>query len=190
MRLILASQSPRRAELLAAAGFAFDIAPAHVDESMHPGEEPASYVLRLAEDKARAVLRADDGGDSRIVLGADTVVVLDNDTLGKPADDADARRMLHVLSGRTHQVLTGVALCSTARCVTAVERTDVQFATLSDADIDWYVSSGEPRDKAGAYAIQGRASRYVLRIAGSYSNVVGLPVATVERLLREICGLR
>jgi septum formation protein len=121
-----------------------------------------------------------------IVLGADTVVVLDGDTLGKPVDDGDAARMLRRLSGRTHEVLTGVALCIAGRCLSAVERTAVEFAPLTDADIAWYVASGEPRDKAGAYAIQGRASRFVVRIDGSYSNVVGLPVATVHRLLTAL----
>jgi septum formation protein len=177
VRLILASQSPRRAELLTAAGYEFDVIPADVDESVHAGEDAEAYARRVAEAKARAVLARSHG---RPVLAADTVVVIDGHILGKPADAPDARRMLRMLSGRQHEVLTAVTLDAATR----VERTTVEFATLTDEEIAWYVSSGEPMDKAGAYAIQGRASRFVLRIDGSYSNVVGLPMARVYELLK------
>jgi septum formation protein len=182
--IVLASASPRRADLLAAAGIAFQVRPAEVDERPLDGESPPDYVLRVARDKVRACPASPED----VVLAADTVVVVDQLILGKPLDDADARRMLRLLSGRVHQVLTGVALLEGARVVTAVETTDVTFAALSDDDIAWYVSSGEPRDKAGAYAVQGLASRFVDRIEGSYSNVVGLPVARVWRLLVERVG--
>ena len=183
VRLILASASPRRAELLKAAGIDFDVMPAEVDESVHAGETPETHVRRLAETKARAVAGRAAG---RAVLAADTVVVVDGAILGKPVDDADARRMLRLLSGRAPAVLTAACLAmgpaSAPRLVTEVARTTVEFAGLSDASIDWYVASGEPADKAGAYAIQGLASRFVARIDGSYSNVVGLPVALVCKM--------
>jgi septum formation protein len=199
--LILASASPRRAELLRAAGIDFEIVRADIDESVLEGEAPAQHVTRLAAAKARAVIvRADD----RPVLAADTVVVVDDQILGKPSDSSDARRMLRMLSGRSHEVLTGVCLACRASpsgssggpdkarptevtevdSLTEVEVTTVEFAPLTDAEIDWYVASGEPGDKAGAYAIQGLASRFVVRIQGSYSNVVGLPVSLVYRLCR------
>lgn len=179
MRLILASASPRRAELLRAAGIDFDVIVADVDESVRPGEASEGYVRRLAEAKARAVI---DRAAGRPVLGADTVVVVDGQILGKPAGDDDATRMLRMLSGRAHQVITGVSMARGGDAVTDVEVTTVEFAPLSQAEIDWYVASGEPADKAGAYAVQGLASRFVRRLDGSYSNVVGLPVALVYRL--------
>jgi septum formation protein len=180
-RIVLASASPRRAELLRAAGIDFDVLPANVDESALPGEMPRDYVSRLAEAKARAVHAMDS---RRTVLAADTVVVVDTHILGKPLDEADARRMLGALSGRTHEVLTAVCVFHPGEIVdTRIEATAVEFAPLSDADIDWYVSSREPMDKAGGYAVQGLASRFVIRIAGSYSNVVGLPVALVYQML-------
>jgi len=182
MTLILASASPRRAELLRSAGFSFEVRPANADETRHQGEAPDQYVRRVAEAKARAVVG--ESGD-RLVLAADTTVVVDEHVLGKPADATDARRMLGLLSGRRHQVLTAVTLAHNGRTLTRVEATDVEFAALSDAEIDWYVESGEPFDKAGAYAVQGLASRFVVRIDGSHSNVVGLPVALVYRMLRE-----
>ncbi|HEY5619161.1 MAG TPA: Maf family protein [Vicinamibacterales bacterium] len=203
MRLILASASARRAELLRAAGIEFDIIPAHVDECVLPGETPEQHVKRLAAAKAHAVLpRAGD----RPVLSADTVVVVDGAILGKPVDDGDARRMLGLLSGRSHEVMTGVCLVNPDGPAQAghyvrgrkdppgdtrmsdVAVTTVEFAPLTDAEIDWYVASGEPADKAGAYAIQGLASRFVTRIDGSYSNVVGLPVAVVYHLC-NLAGL-
>lgn len=181
--LILASQSPRRAELLRAAGFAFEVETADVDESLGVGEAPEAYVLRLAEAKAAAVAtRHPDAA----VVGADTTVVIDEQILGKPTDRADAVRMLRQLAGRTHEVLTGVAVGRGARWLSRVASTSVTFLPMTDAEIAWYAASGEPDDKAGAYAIQGLASRFVERIDGSYSNVVGLPVALVHRLLKEI----
>lgn len=182
--LILASASPRRAELLTAAGIPFEVRPAHIDESVQPGEDARAYALRVATGKARAVLAQSAG---RPVLAADTVVVIDGQILGKPLDGDDAKRMLRLLSGRTHEVVTAVVLISAQRGQQPHERTidrqvevtAVEFATLDNADIDWYVRTGEPADKAGAYAIQGLASRFVIGIQGAYSNVVGLPVGLV-----------
>jgi septum formation protein len=220
--LILASASPRRAELLRAAGFDFEIVATDVDESIRAGESPQMYVRRLAADKSAAAIaafvasgfsRTDDGGghgppkgghhardvdardvDAReedaIVLGADTAVVVDGDILGKPRDDADAAAMLRRLSGRRHDVLTGISIRHGAYELGRVETTSVVFTALSDEDVAWYVASGEGRDKAGAYAIQGLASRFIPRIDGSYSNVVGLPVACVTELLTEISSTR
>jgi septum formation protein len=180
-RIVLASASPRRAELLRAAGIDFDVHPANVDETLAAGEPPSEYVSRLAEAKARLVYERDV---RRIVLAADTAVVVDEHVLGKPQDDADAARMLRMLSGRSHQVLTAVSVFHPGQIVdTRIDTTTVEFASLSDVDIAWYVSSGEPMDKAGAYAIQGLASRFVTRIDGSYSNVVGLPVALVFQMV-------
>jgi septum formation protein len=180
-RIVLASASPRRAELLRAAGIDFDVIPADVDESMRPGESPTDHVARLAESKARAIHERDG---KRTVLAADTVVVVDAQVLGKPLDDNDARRMLRLLGGRTHEVLTAVSIFHPGEIVdTRVEVTSVEFSPLSEADVDWYVASGEPLDKAGAYAIQGLASRFVPKISGSYSNVVGLPIALVHQML-------
>jgi septum formation protein len=183
VRLVLASASPRRAELLRAAGIDFDVVEADVDETMDPEEWPEGYVRRLAMTKAEAV--SAQAGE-RPVLAADTVVIVDGGILGKPADANDARRMLRLLAGRQHIVLTAVCLLSpaseTARRQVSVERTTVEFAPLSEPEIDSYVASGEPLDKAGAYAVQGLASRFITRIEGSYSNVVGLPVAVVYGL--------
>jgi septum formation protein len=178
--LVLASASPRRRELLASAGIAFDVEPVDVDERREPGEAPEAYVERVARLKAGGGARRHP---ARAVLGADTVVVVDGEVLGKPASAADAARMLRRLSGRAHAVLTGVALAWQGRITSRVERTDVVMSPISEDDLAWYVASGEPLDKAGAYAIQGLASRFVTRIEGSYSNVVGLPVATVVELL-------
>lgn len=185
-RLILASASPRRAELLRAAGIEFDVMPADVDEAMDPEDWPDGYVRRVAQLKAEAVIPHAPG---RAILGADTIVIVDNQVLGKPVDADEARRMLRLLSGREHTVMTAVCLVNPAaesgRIQTKVVRTTVEFGPLSEGDIDWYVASGEPLDKAGAYAIQGLASRFVTRIDGSYSNVVGLPVATVYELCKK-----
>lgn len=181
--IVLASASPRRAELLRAAGIDFQVIVANVDETLHPGEPPEAYAVRVAAAKAEAVRVQAHG---RAVLGADTVVVVDEHILGKPADAADARRMLALLSGRAHDVLTAVVvLPPDGGSHREVERTVVEFAALTTDEISWYVASGEPMDKAGAYAIQGLASRFVTRIAGSYSNVVGLPVARVYQMLRR-----
>lgn len=181
--LVLASASPRRAELLRAAGFLFEVMPADVDETVHAGETPEAYVRRVAEAKARSIALRDR---ARHVLSADTVVVVDREILGKPRDPGDAARMLQKLSGRTHEVTTGVTLIAPGQPPrTEVATTSVEVAQLSDTEIAWYVASGEPMDKAGAYAIQGLAGRFVTRIGGSYSNVVGLPVSVVYRLCRE-----
>jgi len=177
--VVLASASPRRAELLRAAGVEFIIRPAQVDESVQDGEAARDYVLRLAIEKAQAVPRV----NTDVVLAADTTVVLDDEVLGKPADEADAVRMLRRLAGRSHEVLTGVCVAVHDGLDARVATTAVQFATMSDDEIAWYVASGEPMDKAGAYGIQGRASRFVTGIRGSYSNVVGLPVALVYEML-------
>jgi len=180
--LILASASPRRAELLSAAGIPFEVRPAHIDEALRAGEDARTYASRVAVDKARAIAGQANG---RSVLAADTVVVIDGLVLGKPVDSDDAKRMLRLLSGRSHEVITAVALMSTRRgqsdaAVDArIESTVVEFAPLDTAEIDWYVATGEPADKAGSYAVQGLASRFVTRIEGSYSNVVGLPMALV-----------
>jgi len=177
--LILASRSPRRAELLRAAGFDFTVRAADVDESLRPGESAHDYVLRLAAGKADAVTASAD----EIVLGADTSVVLGSEIMGKPVDAEDASRMLRALSGKRHEVLTGVCLKRGARHLAEVASTSVWFSPMAEADIAAYVRSGEPMDKAGAYAIQGWASRFIERIDGSYANVVGLPVHIVARLV-------
>ena len=182
-RLILASASPRRADLLREAGILFRVAPAHIDEDVRTGESPEAYVERLAREKAEAVHAA---SPDAFVLGADTTVVVDAAILGKPADRAEAARMLELLAGRSHRVLTGVVLLGPADFVrAAVVSTEVTFSRLSGADIAWYVNTGEPLDKAGAYAIQGGASRFVERIDGSFSNVVGLPMELVGTWCRE-----
>jgi septum formation protein len=190
MRLTLASASPRRAELLRAAGYTFDVVVTDVNESLHPGESPPLYVRRLAADKSAAAQSSVAAMSSvvaqRLILGADTTVVVDNEILGKPRDDDDGRDMLRRLSGKTHQVLTGVSIRQGAFEVGRVETTDVVFRPLTDEEIDWYVASGEGRDKAGGYAIQGLASRFIPSLSGSYSNVVGLPVACVDELLRSL----
>jgi septum formation protein len=184
VRLVLASASPRRADLLRAAGIPFDLIAADVDETVRHGETPEQYVRRLAEAKAQAVrTRAGE----RPVLAADTVVVVESAILGKPADERDAARMLRQLSGRTHQVLTGVCLAPPATSPSVeVAVTTVEFAPLSEVEIEWYVRSGEPADKAGGYGIQGLGSRFVTRVEGSYSNVVGLPVALVYGLCARV----
>ena len=183
MRLILASASPRRAELLRAAEIPFEATPADVNEVFHAGERPEKAVARVAELKARAVAARHQDA---IVLGADTTVVVGGEVLGKPAHDADAARMLRLLSGRTHEVLTGICLCGRGRTLVHVEPSRVRMATLSEPEIAWYVATGEPTDKAGAYAAQGRASRFIEGIDGSYSNVVGLPISRVYELLKEL----
>jgi nucleoside triphosphate pyrophosphatase len=182
VRLVLASASPRRRHLLAAAGWAFDTDEARVDESRLPDEAPAAYVERLARLKAEVVALRHPGG---AVLAADTTVVVDGEVLGKPADAAEATRMLRRLSGRAHLVLTAVALARDGHTRAVVERTRVWMTTLTDADIADYVATGEPLDKAGAYAIQGQAARFIPRIEGAYDTVVGLPMAAVLQLLKD-----
>ena len=182
MQLVLASASPRRAELLRTAGFTFEVRPADVDETPRPAEPPATYALRVARDKALAAAERVNGTDAWI-LAADTVVVVNGRILGKPTGPADARHMLSLLSGVVHEVLTAVVVRHAGSEASEVVSTRVRFTTLSAAEMDWYVESGEPDGKAGAYAIQGRGSRFVDWIEGSWSNVVGLPVATVYRML-------
>lgn len=187
--LVLASQSPRRQELLRSIGLTFRAVPADVDESWHAGEEPRAYVERVARSKAVAVsARLGEPGDV-CVLAADTTVDLDGEILAKPVDDDDARRMLAAMSGRTHQVHTAVAGWTTAGVVEVTVTTDVTFARLSDAGIEWYLEFGEHRDKAGAYGMQGAAGALVERIDGSPSNVIGLPLAETVGVLRT-CGVR
>ena len=181
MPLILASASPRRSELLRNAGIAFTVEPAHVPEQPAPGETPLDYAQRMARTKARTVFARHP---ESAVLGADTVVVVDQHLLEKPADKRDAARMLALLSGRTHHVITGICLVADGFEQTEAEVTQVTFSILSDAEIADYVATGEPMDKAGAYAIQGIASRWVEHIEGCYFNVVGLPVPRVYRILR------
>ena len=186
MNLVLASASPRRAELLAAAGFDFTIDAADVDETVLTGEPPEAYVTRVALDKARTVA-ARHPADA-MVLAADTTVVAGGQILGKPLDDPDAARMLALLSGTVHDVLTAVIVKYREVELTEVVRSRVQFVALSAEDIAWYVGTREADGKAGAYGIQGRAARFVERIDGSWSNVVGLPIATVSRMFRAIAA--
>jgi septum formation protein len=201
MRLILASSSPRRRELLAQAGYAFEVDAADIDESLRAGEAARDYVKRLAEEKAQAVFarhaQKSPGAPSLpassarvgstdapwIVLGADTTVVCDGDILAKPYDAEDAKRILRRLSGRTHEVLTGVAAVTHAGVVRDVETTSVTFISIPEDELDSYCASGEPMDKAGAYGIQGYAARWIPRIDGCYFNVMGLPIARVVRMI-------
>ncbi|MHB8526567.1 MAG: Maf family protein [Candidatus Acidiferrales bacterium] len=189
MKLILASASPRRAEILRNAGFDFTVVPAHVDESRRTGEPAAEYVRRLAAEKARTVARQlakNPGNDSAFIIGADTVVVIGNEILGKPSSGANAGEMLRRLSGETHEVFTGLSvLQGNSAGRTVVETTRVTFAPLSEQEIDEYIATGEPFDKAGAYAIQGRGGKFISRIEGCYFNVMGLPLARLYLLLRE-----
>jgi septum formation protein len=188
VRLILASASPRRADLLRAAGFAFETVTVDIDEGVRPGETPEEYVRRLAMEKSARAVDLVGVVHSRmsVTLSADTAVIVDHTILGKPGNDDEVRRMLELLSGRPHRVLTGISLRTGSVEFGAVESTTVWFTPLSQQDIDWYVGSGEGRDKAGGYAIQGLASRFIPRVDGSYSNVVGLPVERVATLLTEI----
>ena len=178
--LVLASQSPRRAEILRQAGIPFTVRSAEVDETPREAERPGPYVRRLAEAKARAIAAASD----EIVLAADTTVAAAGEILAKPVDAADAKRMLRLLSGRRHEVLTGICIRRGDDVLCDQASTAVWFAPLTEAEIDDYVSTGEPMDKAGAYGIQGRASRFVERIEGCYFNVMGLPVSLVWRHLK------
>ena len=184
--LVLASRSPRRAEILRTAGWPFEVIAADIDEAVLKGEDPISYVKRLAVQKARVVAAK---AAEKLVLGADTTVVIGNEILGQPRDNADAHRMLTSLSGEWHQVITGVALVRQAK--NALELVDhrttrVRFAKLSAEQIDWYVSTGEPMGKAGAYAIQGKAAPFIEELEGDYFNVVGLPIRLVYELLERV----
>jgi septum formation protein len=188
--LVLASSSPRRQELLRSIGLEFTVVAADVDESERPGEKPIDYVGRVAHDKAMAVVgRLGFGATGEVaVLAADTTVDVDGEILAKPIDDDDARRMLELMSGRTHQVHTAVVGWRISGLHTCTVTTDVTFAELDRATIDWYVATGEQRDKAGAYGIQGAAGALVERIDGSPSNVIGLPLAETVAVLRA-CGV-
>ena len=186
-KLVLASASPRRAEILRAIGCSFETLAVNIDESRRPSEGAGAYVQRLAREKASAAAEKVGAG---AVIGADTVVVVDEMILGKPRDGEDARRMLRLLSGRWHEVLTGVALVRAGVSeppVVAYEKTRVRFASVSDEEIDWYVATNEPMDKAGAYAVQGRAALFIEKIEGDYWNVVGLPVRLLYKLARASC---
>ena len=185
--LVLASASPRRRELLAAAGLEFDVIPSHVPEELASHEAPSDYVTRLSREKAEEIARQHP---SRWIIAADTIVVLGETILEKPSDEADAERMLAAIAGRTHVVYTGVTLRNAeARYAdTAVDTTEVTMMPLTDQQIRWYVATGEPLDKAGAYAVQGIGAMIVDRIDGNYTNVVGLPLATLSRML-ERAGL-
>lgn len=185
-KLVLASASPRRAEILRAVEWPFEVSIVDIDETSRAEERPVSYVERLAREKAEAAARSFPG---RLVLGADTTVLVDETMLGKPRDMADARRMLRELSDRWHEVLTGVALLregENRQSIVSHERTRVRFTTMSDEEINWHVENGRPLDKAGAYAVQGHAALFIREIQGDYWNVVGLPVQLVYRLAREL----
>lgn len=181
-KLVLASGSPRRAEILERAGWPHEIIVAGIDETLLPNEDAAAYVQRLARSKAEKVA---SGLDHGMVLGADTTVVVANQILGQPVDDADARRMLDLLQAKWHDVLTGVAVVRVGgETRVAYETTRVRFAEMSDDEIDWYIGTGEPFGKAGAYGIQGKASLFIAEIEGDYFNIMGLPI----RLVYELCG--
>jgi septum formation protein len=189
--LVLASASPRRKELLSQAGFSFRVIASSVAEDRLTDEDPISFATRLAQEKAQSVFDEqkdllDSSADPLMVLGADTIVVSELEILGKPQDPADAARMLRLLSGTTHQVITGVSLVSRLTPETAAELTYVTMRTMSDAEIDAYIATGESSDKAGAYAIQGYAARWIPRIQGCYFNVVGLPIALVSSLIEAM----
>jgi septum formation protein len=189
--LVLASASPRRRELLTQAGFEFQVHPAHIPEDPEPNEDPIHYATRLARQKAEAVFsKLSPTHPNLIVLGADTTVTLSmkdaNQILGKPESPDAAARILRLLSGRTHHVITGVAVVSANATQVAAEVTAVQFLSISESEIAAYIATGEPSDKAGAYAIQGRAARWIPRIDGCYFNVVGLPISLVSTLLATL----
>ena len=188
MNLILASASPRRRDLLTQAGFDFTVEPAGINEDLLPDEPAAAYVQRLAVEKAQAIcaLHREAGDESFTVLAADTCVVCEGEILGKPVSAADAERMLGLLSGRTHAVMTGVAAVTPARIVSDVEITQVTFNLVTGREISRYVATGDALDKAGAYGIQGYAARWIPRIEGDYFNVMGLPIARIVRLLEEV----
>jgi septum formation protein len=179
--IVLASASPRRARILRELGVAFRVEPADIDESLQPGEDGADAALRLARAKAARVAASTKDP----VLAADTVVLCDGAILNKPESADDARRMLRLLSGRAHEVVTGVALHAQGRAVSGIERTEVRFAPLTDDEVRWYVDTGEPMDKAGAYHVDGRAALFIESVQGSPSNVAGLPVRLLLRLGRE-----
>jgi septum formation protein len=185
-KLVLASSSPRRAEILERAGWPHEVIVAGIDESLRPQEPPATYVQRLARSKAEAVAQRLEEG---LVLGADTTVVIEGQILGQPEDDADARRMLRLLNGKWHEVLTGVALVRVGgESRVDFETTHVRFAEMSESEIDWYISTGEPFGKAGAYGIQGNAALFIEEIQGDYFNIMGLPIRLVYELAADFHG--
>jgi septum formation protein len=184
VRIILASGSPRRREFLTGLELPFDVRPADIDETPIAGETPGTYVARLCAAKATHVA-AQVGSHDTVVIAADTTVTFDGKILEKPLDDTDGVRMLRALSGRTHETLSGIAVCVGGVTKHKVVTTEVEFAELSDADVAWYVGTGEGRDKAGGYGLQGRASVFIRRLNGSVSNVIGLPLAELVDLLRE-----
>jgi septum formation protein len=186
LRVILASQSPRRRELLSLVGIAHEVRPADIDERYLAGEHPREHAERLAREKAATIARAEPDA---VVIGSDTIVVVDGDVLGKPADDAEAARMLRRLSGRAHVVVTAVAVAWRGETHSAVEEVDVEFHPLTAADIDAYIATREPMDKAGAYGIQGYGATIVSRVDGDYFAVMGLPLQRLVRVLRSL-GLR
>ena len=181
-KLLLASSSPRRAQILEMVGWPFVLGPVEVDESLYARESARDYVARLADAKARASAQVHA---HRPVLAADTTVVVDEHILAKPIDVEDAKRMLRLLQGRWHQVLTGIAVLTKTATEVDVEMTEVRFAPMREAEIDWYVATGEPMDKAGAYAIQGKGSRFIEGIKGDYFNVMGLPVRMLYELIKS-----
>jgi septum formation protein len=187
--ILLASASPRRSELLRQVGIAHEVRPVDVDESVRPDEAPSAYVLRLAEAKAAALWQQLDAGQRRPVLAADTTVALEGEIFGKPADAAEARAMLGRLSGRTHEVHTAVAVRHAGGAAARVSSSSVSLRELSSAEIDWYWNTGEPADKAGGYAVQGRAAVFIRHIAGSYSGIMGLPLYETWELLAPVLGL-
>jgi len=183
VKLILASSSPRRRELMTQAGFLFDVLAANIDETRRPNETPTDYVQRLALEKAGAIAALHP---EAIVLGADTTVVLNGEVMNKPTNLADAERMLRALSGQTHQVHTGLAVVAGSSTQSHVETTDVIFREITPAELAAYLASGDALDKAGAYGIQGYAARWIPRIEGDYFNVVGLPLSAVVGLLKTV----
>jgi len=187
--ILLASASPRRSELLRQVGIAHEVRPVDVDESVRPDEAPSAYVLRLAEAKAAALWQQLDAGQRLPVLAADTTVALEGEIFGKPADAAEARAMLGRLSGRTHEVHTAVAVLHAGGAAARVSSSSVSLRELSSAEIDWYWNTGEPADKAGGYAVQGRAAVFIRHIAGSYSGIMGLPLYETWELLAPVLGL-
>lgn len=185
MNIILASQSPRRKELLGLLNIPFTVRVADIDETMDPAKDPFDEVARVSRLKAEAIPHAPED----IVIAADTIVVCDSKVLGKPADRADACRMLALLSGRAHQVMTGMTVLKGSRCISCTEVTDVYFRTLTQKQIEAYVASGDPMDKAGSYGIQSGAAPFVEKIHGDYCNVVGLPLCRLGKLLEEIAPM-
>ena len=181
-KLLLASSSPRRSEILRIVGWDFEVGAVEVDESLRPGEDARAYVERLAAEKAAAAAGVHA---QRPVLAADTTVVVDEQILAKPEDADDAKRMLRLLQGRWHEVLTGIAVVLNSETRVAHEQTEVMFAPMSEVEISWYASTGEPMDKAGAYAIQGQGARFIKAINGDYFNVMGLPVRLLYELVRR-----